>query len=69
MFGSAASTPPPPALPDPLPTAPSYASGTKAQPSGNANKTPGFGSTLMTGPEGFTAGLGTNVLRKSLLGQ
>lgn len=67
MFGGAASTPPLPALPDPLPSAPSYASGGN-KPSGNAAKVPGFGSTLLTSPSGVD-GTNTNVQRKSLLGQ
>lgn len=67
MFGPA-STPPPPALPAPLPAAPSYAVGGQAQPSGNSTKTPGFGSTLLTSPSGVD-GTNTNVQRKSLLGQ
>lgn len=67
MFGSAAPTPAPPPLPDPLPAAPSYASGGN-KPAGQANKTPGFGSTLLTSPSG-TDGANTNVQRKSLLGQ
>lgn len=68
MFGSAAQTPAPPPLPDPLPAAPSYASGSSARPAGNANKVGGFGSTLLTSPSGVD-GLNTNVQRKSLLGQ
>ncbi len=67
MFGGAAQTPPPPPLPDPLPAAPSYASGT-SKPAGNTAKVPGFGSTLLTSPSGVDA-TGTNVARKSLLGQ
>lgn len=69
MFGSAP-TPAPPALPDPLPAAPSYASGSAARPAGNANKVPGFGSTLMTSASNnFGGSDNTNVQRKSLLGQ
>ena len=57
--------PPPPALPDPLPNAPSYASG-GTKPTGS--RIGGFGSTLMTGGEGVDSS-GTNVQRKTLLGQ
>ena len=68
MFGDRAPTPPPPALPDPLPPPPTYATGGVKKPAGNANSVPGFGSTLMTGPQG-DPGVNTNVQRKSLLGQ
>lgn len=69
MFGSsAAPTPPPPALPDPLPAAPTYAQGGASRPAGNNNKVAGFGSTLLTTPSGGSD-LNTNVQRKSLLGQ
>ena len=68
LFGSSsAATPPPPSLPDPLPSAPSYASGTN-KPAGGNNKIPGFGSTLMTSTLG-SDGTSTNVQHKSLLGQ
>lgn len=68
MFGSSDSRPAPPPLPDPLPAAPSYASGGAARPAGNTNKIGGFGSTLLTSPMGADT-LNTNVQRKSLLGQ
>ncbi len=68
MFGGGSSGPvAPPPLPDPLPTPPSYASGGN-KPAGNQTKVPGFGATLMTGPSGVDSS-GTNVQRKSLLGQ
>lgn len=66
MFG--APTPQVPALPDPLPSPPSYASGGLKGPAGASNKVGGFGSTLMTSPSGADS-LNTNVQRKSLLGQ
>ncbi len=70
MFGQAAATPPPPALPDPLPAAPSYASGQAARPAGGSAKVPGFGSTLMTSAsDNWGSAPNTNVQRKSLLGQ
>jgi hypothetical protein len=69
MFGSEpAPTPPPPALPDPLPSPPTYASGGRNRPAGNTNKVPGFGSTLLTSPSGVDSST-TNLARKSLLGQ
>jgi hypothetical protein len=68
MFGSAP-TPAPPPVPDPLPTPPSYASGAlRGGPAGSKNKVPGWGSTLLTSPEGVDSST-TNVARKSLLGQ
>ena len=70
MFGdsSPAPTPPPPALPDPLPSPPSYATNATGRPAGNTNKVPGFGSTLLTSPMGVDSS-NTNMARKSLLGQ
>lgn len=69
MFGSPAPTPAPPPVPDPLPTPPSYASGgTKAGPAGSKNKVPGWGSTLLTSPEGVDSS-STSTAKKSLLGQ
>lgn len=68
MFGNqSASTPPPPALPDPLPAAPSYASG-GSRPSGNTGRPAGQGSTLLTSPTGVDTS-NTSLARKSLLGQ
>lgn len=69
MFGSSAPAPPPPALPEPLPSPASFASGgNKARPAGGRNRVPGFASTLMTGGGGVDE-TNTNVQRKSLLGQ
>ena len=69
MFGGGSSGyTPPPALPDPLPSAPSYASGAGAKPAGKAGQIPAYGGTLMTSPMGADT-TGTNVQRKSLLGQ
>jgi len=66
MFGSPAPTPAVPALPDPLPSAPTYASG-GAKPLGK-NSTPGsIGSTIMTSPQGDLSATPTG--GKSLLGQ
>jgi hypothetical protein len=65
--GSSASTPPPPQLPDPLPSTPTYASGT-GKPSGNTNRIPGFGDTLLTSSLGVDQSK-TNTAKKSLLGQ
>lgn len=69
MFGGGSSGyVPPPALPDPLPSPPSYASGQNKGPAGNTNKIPSYGGTLMTSPSGADQ-TNTNVQRKSLLGQ
>jgi hypothetical protein len=68
MFGAAQATPPP-AVPDPLPTPPTYASGAdRSRPAGSKNKVPGWGSTLLTSPEGVDSST-TNTAKKSLLGQ
>jgi hypothetical protein len=67
MFGGSAPTPQVPALPDPLPSAPTYASGSGAKPLGWANRPGTTGSTIMTSPFGDTT---TPALgKKSLLGQ
>lgn len=67
MFGDTAeATPPPPALPDPLASPPSFASG-GTKPAGNTNKIPSYGGTLLTSGEGVTAPSPTT--KKSLLGQ
>lgn len=67
MFGgSAAPTPPVPALPDPLPSTPTYASGS-SRPMGTANRPGTVGSTIMTSPLGDTST--ANLGKKSLLGQ
>jgi hypothetical protein len=68
MFGSSDPRPQAPALPDPLPAPPSFAANSGSRPAGNQSKIPGFGSTLMTGPQGVDSS-NTNTLRKSLLGQ
>lgn len=61
-----APTPQVPPLPDPLPSAPTYASGGSKSALGNANRPGSVGTTIMTSPLGAppapTAG-------KSLLGQ
>lgn len=67
MFGSAPAAPAPPALPDPLASAPQYASGSATKATGQS-KVPGFGSTLLTSGQGVDS-TGTNSARKSLLGQ
>lgn len=68
MFGrDPAPTPAPPTVPDPLPTPPSYASGgNRSTPAGSKPK--GFGSTLLTGPDGVESLVGSTQ-KKSLLGQ
>lgn len=66
MFGGPAQTPTPPPLPDALPPPVSYATGGGKRPAGG--KIPGFGSTLLTGPDGADTS-NTNAARKSLLGQ
>lgn len=68
MLGGASSPamPAPPPLPDPLPSAPVYASGTN-RPRGTANRPGTTGSTIMTSPLGDTAT--TSTAGKSLLGQ
>ena len=70
MIPAASNPPPPPVLPDPLPAAPSYASGQAPRPAGTANKIGGFASTLMTSAsDNWGSAPNTNVQRKSLLGQ
>ena len=66
MFGGgAAPTPPPPVLPNPLPSSPTYAAGTP-KPQGSTNTYGSFGQTIMTSPLGDTSP--TNTAKKSLLG-
>lgn len=68
FFGSdPVPTPSAPALPDPLPSPSSFASG-GSKSYGGRKKSSGFGSTLMTSSEGVDDS-NTNVQRKSLLGQ
>ena len=66
MFGDPAPTPPVPALPGPLPSAPTYASG-GSRPLGTGNRPGTVGSTIMTSPLGDTGQ--ANLGKKSLLGQ
>lgn len=65
MFGSPAPTPQPPALPAPLPSAPTYAQG--ASKGTGANRPASSLSTIMTSPSGDTSP--TTTAKKSLLGQ
>jgi len=67
MFGGSAPTPPVPALPDPLPSAPTYASGAGKSALGSGNRPGTVGSTIMTSPLGDTTS--TPTAGKSLLGQ
>lgn len=71
MFGSAPAQQAPPPVPEPLPSPPSYASGGSkggSKIAGAMGKVPGWGSTLLTSPEGVDSS-STNLAKKSLLGQ